>query len=175
MDCSRTMLNQTNQINMNILAVDPSVNNVGLAYYKTAGLMEATLETALFHPEKGAILQKKGNQLIRFLHLKGWKPDKLIIEYPQWEGSQRGAIAAQQGYTLDLAYLCGMLVGWSGLGSKDIFLPTPRNWKGNLPKKATEHRVKEKFGFVTSQISEHEFDSVGLLMWWQDTQGNSIK
>lgn len=163
---------------MNILAIDPSVNNIGLAYYKTddTDLTIPRLETSLFHPEKSASLQKKGNQLCRFLYLRGWQRiNKLIIEYPQWEASQRGAIAAQQGYTLDIAYLCGHLVGWAKLGSEDVLLPTPIQWKGNLPKKATEHRVKEKFGFITSQISEHEIDACGLLFWWLHSQGNSIK
>lgn len=155
---------------MQILAIDPSVNNIGLAYYWQNPLGIMLLETALFHPEKGASLQKKGNQLLRFLHLKGWKPDVLVVEYPQWEASTRGAIASEMGYTLDLAYLCGVLVGWSQLASKDIFLPTPIQWKGNLPKSATEHRVKQKFGFVTSQISEHEVDACGLLMWWLELQ-----
>lgn len=148
---------------MILLAVDPSVNNIGLACYNTD---TKELRTKLFHPPKGEDIQVVGAAILRYLYISfvyREKVDKLVVEYPNFQGSEKGLIAMQKGYTLDLAYICGVLSTGLQLASSNVFLPTPLVWKGNMPKKATEARVQRKFG--TLQISEHEYDAVGMLMW----------
>lgn len=155
---------------MTILAIDPSVNNVGLARYNTD---TKKLRTWLHHPSRKLIGASKtqsmvhlGNSILRFIlveFLQGEKIDELVIEYPQWQGSTKGLIAMQKGYTLDLAFLTGVLATGFRLASCNVYTPTPMEWKGNIPKKATEKRVEKKFGSL--QISEHEYDAIGLLLW----------
>lgn len=147
---------------MKFLAVDPSINNVGLAYYNSD---TQVVRTRIFHPPK-LDLAPMGASILRFIFisfLQGEKVDKLIVEYPNFQGSTKGLIAMQQGYTLDLAYICGVLAGGMQLASADVMLPTPLEWKGNQPKAATELRVQRWFG--TLQISEHEYDALGLLLY----------
>lgn len=169
---------------MNILAIDPSIRNVGFAFFQTENpklTQDRFLSTYLHHPleiKRGNHLRMQaiGQDILQFLHLRvlqGKKINRLVIEYPQWENSQRGAIASEQGYTLDLAYICGLIVAYSNLpSSSSVLLPTPLIWKGNLPKKATESRVQQKFG--TLQISEHEYDACGLLLWGCEKWGLAI-
>lgn len=146
---------------MNILAIDPSINNVGLAWYSTE---KKKLRTKIYHPPKGPTLVSIGIQIIKSILI--WAPelDVIIIEYPQYEGSARGQIASQKGYTLDLSFLCGYIGGFFDLGSTNFLIPTPREWKGNRPKSATEAEVKKVFpSFVGS---EHEIDAVGMILWY---------
>lgn len=155
---------------MRILAVDPSVNNVGLALYDTE---TKRLQTHTHHPPnrkgKGGETQEMSHMMagvFRFIYislLQGKKIDKLVVEYPNWQGSERGLIAAQQGYTLDLAFIAGHLASSFGLTPSNIYLPTPSQWKGNAPKAATQARVQRMFG--TLQIDEHAYDAVGMIMW----------
>jgi hypothetical protein len=147
---------------MNILAIDPSINNVGIALYSTE---EKKLQTRLYHPPNGSLLRKADSIHLQ-LHLLtfGCFPDVIIIEYPQWQASTKGITAAKQGYTLDLAFLVGYILSkWTGKGCIH-FMPTPTEWKGQTPKKATEERVKKMFGDL--KISEHEFDACGMIIWY---------
>ena len=89
--------------------------------------------------------------------------DVLVIEYPNWQGSAKGLIAMQMGYTLDLAFMAGAMASSFGVMPENLYLPTPMQWKGNMPKTATVHRVQKEFGIL--QISEHEFDAVGMIQW----------
>lgn len=145
---------------MNILAIDPSVNNVGIAWYSTE---EKRLCTKLFHPPKGPTMVSIGIQIIKSIQtMKEF--DVIIMEYPQYEGSARGDIASKKGYTLDLAFLCGFIGGFFDLGSAKTLTPTPREWKGNRPKSATEAEVKKAFSSFVG--SEHEIDAVGMIFWY---------
>lgn len=152
---------------MKILTIDPSVNNVGIALYDT---QSSKLRTKLFHPKRDKdtpiyrVVREIYVATSLFLQEKKDTVDCLIVEYPNWQNSTKGLIAMQQGYTLDLAFIVGYLAGRFNLSSDKVHLPTPLQWKKNIPKAATERRVQRKFGPLS--ISEHEFDAVGLLMWF---------
>lgn len=150
---------------MRFLGVDPSVNDVGLAFYNDEA---ETLKTHTFKPIRGERTTTNiAIQIVRFMQisiLQGEKrPDYLVLEHPQWENSDRGHKAAAKGYTLDLAFLIGFIAGCSGLAGTKIFTPTPMEWKGNRPKTATEAQVKKKFPNL--RVTDHEYDAVGLILW----------
>lgn len=154
---------------MIILGIDPSVNNVGLALYNTE---TKELTTRVFHPSLRlkSHLPSLSVEICRFISVvflqKGKKVDKLIIEMPQWENSQRGKIAGQQGYTLNLAYLVGFFSGYFRLNPLDVYIPTPLLWKGQTPKSATENRMRKRYNLITVRLSDHEFDAIGLIDWF---------
>lgn len=156
---------------MNILAIDPSVNNVGIAWYSTE---EKKLSTKLYHPPKRLTQVAIAIQIIKAIQLLHAPIDVIIMEYPQYEGSARGAIASQKGYTLDLAFLCGFIGGFFDLGSAKTLMPTPREWKGNRPKTATEFEVLKEFPHLTNEVSEHEIDAVGMILWFLRTGNQKI-
>lgn len=151
---------------MTILAVDPSVNNIGLAFYDS---VSGKLRTRTLQPvkPKGDLAKAAlGCQIVRAIlveFLQGERIDVLVAEYPNWQNSTKGFIAAQQGYTLDLAYIVGCVhMGVCPQGI--VLLPTPLQWKGNMPKSATEAKVNGAFCNLP-KISEHEYDAVGLVLW----------
>lgn len=151
---------------MLILAVDPSINNVGLALYDTE---TKKLTTKVLHPPK-----LKRQYLLSWIDVTikiGFVvvPDILIIEYPTFQHSSRGHIAAQKGYLFDLAYIAGYLSAQSGLDPSCIHLPTPQQWKGNLPKAAVGRRFERRFGISADSITDHEFEAAMMIAWFLDS------
>lgn len=153
---------------MKILAIDPSVNNVGIAYYDTE---TKEIKTSCFHPNRTGKIGMDTRQIYSHLILrygllqKEKKPDVLILEYPNWQGSTKGLIAMQQGYTIDLAFVVGHLSGL--INAPHCQMPTPLDWKKNIPKAATQARVRRYFSPQSfNHISEHEFDALGMIIWY---------
>lgn len=158
---------------MIILGVDPSVKNIGLALFDTH---TQKLSLDEFHPirTKETSIASIGVQIARHIliaFLQGKKrPDKIIIEYPEFQGSERGLIAAQRGYTLDLAFVVGYLAGSLGIAARDVYTPTPSEWKQNLPKKAVELRFKRRF-LVDTKVSDHKFEAAMMIDWYLKNHG----
>lgn len=150
---------------MKILGIDPSVENVGIAWYDTDS---RKLKTQTFHPyrKKETTTTNIGVQITKQIILNGWRNvDYFVIEHPQWEDSQRGRMAMQKGYTLDLAFLCGYLSSSVGLPASSIWTPTPMEWKGNLPKIAVGHRFEKRFLVSANSITDHEFEAAMMIDW----------
>lgn len=153
---------------MIILGLDPSVNNVGLALLNSD---TGDCQTWTFHPKrtKETPMTQVGAQLARFIFLSVLqgkiRPDLVVAEYPQWEGSERGLIAAQQGYTLDLAFIVGYAVATLGLVPTKIMTPTPMEWKGNMPKTAVKARFEKYFEISADGISDHEYEAAMMAVW----------
>lgn len=152
---------------MRILGIDPSINNVGIALYNTE---TCDLKMQTFHPKRPAPIANIGVQIARHIlisFLQGEKrPDALVIEYPEWQNSERGIIAMQQGYTLDLAFVVGFLCGSLGIKASACHTPTPSQWKGNLPKKAVGLRFERRFLACSKEISDHEFEAAMMIDWF---------
>jgi len=151
---------------MIICAVDPSVNNVGIALYDTK---INKLQLWQFHPPKLQIQYVASciaNEI--FLASIEEKVNVIIIEYPTFQNSAKGHIAAQKGYTLDLAYIAGAVPALLRLNSDQIHLPTPLRWKGNAPKAAVGRRFERRFGLESTKYSDHEFEAAMMIAWFMD-------
>lgn len=152
---------------MIVMGIDPSINNVGIALFDTD---TKELKVECFKPKKGTIInvcvQITRFILIEFLQKKK-RPEWIICEYPQWENSERGRIAAQKGYTFALACIAGYLCGALGIAASKCFTPTPREWKGNMPKSAVEIRFKRRFLVDPKiRVSDHEFEAAMMIDWF---------
>lgn len=152
---------------MRYLGIDPSVNNVGIAFYDDE---TDELVTATFHPKRlsETTSTQIAVQIVRYILiqlLQGRKrADYIVLEHPQWEDSQRGNQAAAKGYTLDLAFLVGYIAGSMGLAATKTFTPTPLEWKGNMPKTAVESRFKKRWP-KHRKVSDHEFEAAMMIDW----------
>lgn len=147
-------------------AIDPSINNIGLAILQTHGKGEVWLNRALtFYPDEEDKIADKVEKAFKYFVKNGWvytsPPMQLIMEYPQYMTAQRGIIAAQKGYTLDLAFICGLFQGLFQIPNDDVFLYTPQQWLGNRPKTATEAKFKRVFPHNKPE-SEHSTDAAML-------------
>lgn len=115
------------------------------------------------------------------------EPNRLVIEWPEFQSGQRGYDAARQGSTLKLAGFCGFLLAvWDLYGARMrqeqrpvvIDMPaliTPSQWKGEVPKPVTQSRVNEKFGLeLKNGIEWNCSDAIGLGAWAVEHTGYKI-
>lgn len=87
---------------------------------------------------------------------------KVYIEYPAYFASVGGEMVAKRGDLCKLTYLVGMLAGRGCLYANSILLPV-NQWKGQLPKKVVENRVKKVLGNeFNGKYPSHVYDSIGM-------------
>lgn len=154
---------------MKILGVDPSVNNVGLAYWDSNRLF---LKTTTFHPKRDSesSISSVAVQVARFIHIDflagEGRLDGLVMEFPQFENSDRGHQAMIKGFLFDLAFILGYLGGCLGVKASDIKTPTPNQWKGQMPKKAVGLRFDKTYGLDYEDYSDHEYEAAMMIQWY---------
>jgi len=150
----------------NIVAVDPSVNNVGISFAKFNPQTKEVSErsTKLVKP-RGSDLEQTARNLINAMRFEfaSLQIHTLVLEYPEFFSSMKGAVAATQGFTLDLAYICGRIAG--EFSKAKTVLYTPSQWKGQQPKKAIEFKFNRLFGKWKgwANKSEHEQEATMML------------
>lgn len=150
-----------------IVAIDPSLNNIGIAWTIDSG---QNLHWQAFHPlylpkvDKATRLEWVGHSLVKKLEqLRITDADILVIEYPNFQTSVRGAIAAEKGYTIDLGFLAGYLT--RAFSSADVYMPTPIEWKGQQPKEAIGKKFTKWTGVDYNTVSDHEYEAVMMIKW----------
>jgi hypothetical protein len=161
-----------------LLAIDPSINNLGYAMFDMghgAGnqydLTSGAWIYGLIHP-KGKYIQHKWRDTFRqLLDRLDKRPTHFASEWPTFFTGQRGMIAAQMGYTIDLAGIVGYLAGRFAVRADWIALWTPQQWKGSVPKHITERKFVRLFGdgakkAIRRGISNDEIDAVMIAEFW---------
>ncbi len=149
---------------MKYIAIDPSINNIGVAIMNDGDLTTRTLSPT----EKGK------DYLMSFLRVafRNVQCDVLICEYPNFQTSQRGIIAAQQGYTLNLAFVCGFVAAI--IDAKKVVMATPTEWKGQTPKHIIGARYTQWTGEDFNEISDHEYEAAMMIEWYIRTGGRLL-
>lgn len=150
---------------MIFLAIDPSIENIGLASFNTKK-----------NEWKSAYVKLNGiNRQMRMIDLKdeiltflnGRAPDHLVVEYPAFYSSQKGQIAAHNNWTIDLAFICGFLFGRMVETHRDFSPLTAIEWKGNVRKEMTARKLMRKFQRTNiAHLSEHEIDAIMMLYYF---------
>lgn len=146
---------------MIILAIDPSVaQRSGWATYDT--------ETKVW---KWGHFDSEGiNFKVRCANLKSdiirkiGHFDEFVGEWPMYYASERGQIAAQQSYTINLAGMIMYIVGWFQLESKLVHLYTAPDWKGSVPKQVTARRFYKHFGIEIKDVDHNTIDACMMLL-----------
>jgi len=129
---------------MRILAIDPSVNRIGWALYDTTAKDFNSIESwnfGWFSPPDGGGLTQKMSSIK--LHFSRAVADHLVCERPMFFDSERGRIAAKEGYTNNLAMVIGTIYGC--LPSIQLYLYTPQQWKGSVSKEITLVKFRKIF------------------------------
>jgi Holliday junction resolvasome RuvABC endonuclease subunit len=152
---------------MNILSIDPSVRNIGVAILQLEDKkLKQVLEYTWHCPDdiKDQLVRLANNA---YIHICRWigviKFDYIVIEYPQFMMGDKGLIAAQRGYTIDLAFISGYLAAKFNTQGSQIFIYTPMQWKGTKPKSATQAAYERlNFGTRTCNPTEHSIDAAML-------------
>lgn len=157
---------------MIFLSVDPSINHVGFA---TLQMPEADWNWGVYETDPSANLLYRVKETADFL-LARIPPSEtlvqLIIEYPSFRGDTKGKIAAMQGYTLDLAMICGYLASAVNLPMCQVFFYTPQQWKGQKNKHMVECAFLRTFGDQYKGTSDHAFEAA--MMLYKHCQKNDL-
>lgn len=184
---------------MRVLSIDPSVNHVGWTVFDTKHEQVEVFRLALKGGVKGKAPKNKlaefalnakqaawtwgtfelegSSLMMRIVDLlqqinavhDGFNFDYLITEKPAFFDNQRGIIAARQNYTIDLAYINGMVGGWMHMDHRKHHTITAITWKGSVSKEVTGKHFFRCFPGRTKGISEHSIDSTMLLHYWLQT------
>lgn len=153
-----------------IIAIDPSINKIGIATLQIPTLVKRreiwkafTYTTDREMSLTGICHQilSKVKQAIGIYHV-----ESIVLEYPTFRGDTKGILAAKQGYTIDIAYIVGYLVGELHISPLNVHLYTPQQWKGNKPKTATEaafKRILLPLNPHLQNIDEHAIDAIMML------------
>lgn len=154
---------------MNILSLDPSLNSVGVALSIGGRIPRtATLNPRGCHEwkDRGRKMMQITENLIRqvddFLGEDTFNIG--IIEYPNFQVSTRGLIAGQKGYTIDLGFICGVIL--SRYPTQRWYLPTPIEWKGTQPKEAMGKKFTRWTGIDYRSITDHEYEAAMMIKWY---------
>ncbi len=157
-----------------ILALDPSVNEVGWAV--VTGMWRD--EDGVWHDEnaewkwgmwKLSALSYtfKLHELREYIDL--WlggleEGDLFVGEWPAFFDNMRGNVAAKKGYTIDLAGILCYIMGYYRLPWQSICLLTAAQWKGNLPKEITKMRFFKALGVQAYKVDHNAVDAC-MLLW----------
>lgn len=159
-----------------ILSLDPSINSIGwatLPYPYPEGCLCRLKSGWDFNCFKlqGNTLQEK---LIRYQKWLQRLHDKfdiihLIIEEPTFHHSQRGHIAARQGWIIQLGLLVGFTIAFLDAATTHTLIP-PARWKGMVPKAVTFTKFQRTFLDHTNwkwHDSDNDvIDAIMLLHYW---------
>lgn len=145
---------------MNILAIDPSVNDIGWCVWDGKFFDGGTISF-----EHHLHLHERLNQFkSQLILLNTISPiHQLVYEEPSFMASAKGKIAAQKGYTINLGIVCGFAMGCLDMGPVDMFGYTPNQWKGTVPKHVTEAKYIRTFGEPHPFPTDHEVDATMML------------
>lgn len=146
---------------MIILAIDPSVaNRTGWATYDTEK-----------KDWKWGFWQSEGiNFKVRCVNLRNDiirdipHFDQLIVEWPMYYTGERGQIAAQQNFTINLAGMGMYIAGYFQIEPKNLFLCTAPSWKGTVPKQVTARRFYKFFGLHLKDVDHNTIDATMMLL-----------
>jgi len=153
-----------------LLAVDPSINNMGCALFVVSS--KRLMSAELLHPEKDA---KDFTDKSFSLYLKIKKVivdhsvDIMVMEMPEkWDTA--GFMSRESGAIQKLVFVCGVI--YSLRYDIEVKVVTPSKWKGQLPKEVTRNRLT-KFYVPSFYKKEEEWkkvnhnivDAIGIGHW----------
>lgn len=163
---------------MKILSIDPSVNNVGFVVVDLAAKsVNDRWQWGMIHPQGNNLQAKLANTVDEINYaVKIEDITHLITEWPTFFGSVAGSIAAQKGYTINLAAVNSYLAGSFGFRDNRWIMLTATEWKGSVTKAITMRKFLRFFKGANldlrSTISEHEIDALMMAHYWIRVQWN---
>ena len=155
-----------------VLFVDPGLSGTGLAHFQKirhsprGKTLEPNITLSITPPRKGdwkvkclAVMEEFASALTAI------DPYYVVLEFQEIWGDAVSQAAAKKGDLQKLTYLTGAM-GWE-VHNRCPYFPIsvkPTTWKGQLPKKAVDARIKKYLG---KSYKNHISDAVGMGLWAQ--------
>lgn len=147
------------------VGIDPGMRSTGLCLYDNGVFRAVTI-----HPKSDTLADKI------------WEITNVVAEYVRFNAKTPLdilAIERMQIYTTDkskgdpndlipLAMLGGAVL--ARLYAREILLPTPASWKGQVPKTIHHQRIRAKVPTL-GRCSKDALDAVGLVLWGLERHG----
>lgn len=157
---------------MKILALDPSVmNRCGWATcdleWGPDGKLTKELWNWGFWEISGMNFQMRCNDLKDYIEQSPEVQEftHLVCEWPTFYDSAKGQIAAQQGYTINLAGIAMFIAGWFHVTHQRLCLYTAPDWKGTVKKAVTARRFFKLFGLDEMKVDHNAIDACMMLVY----------
>lgn len=146
-------------MNENNISIDPGLNGTGYAIWdKKWNLLDngVIIFSDRYELETRINLYSSA---VRNLVLKN-HCKFLYIEYPAFFNTVKGSVTASGGGLVKLSVLIGAICGRSRILYE--FVPVVK-WKGQLPKKVVENRIKGILPKVNAK--SHDWDAIGIGLY----------
>lgn len=176
-DTKMPITKRSNNI-MRILALDPSVMNrcgwavveleweksIDLPLHQRGKLLRDDWDFGSFEIS-GLNFQMRCSDLKDWIVQLGFAFDTLVCEWPTFYASAKGQIAAQQGYTINLAGIAMYIAGFFQVDFRRLFLYTAPDWKGTVKKAVTARRFFKLFNIDPMKVDHDTIDACMMLVW----------
>lgn len=160
---------------MKIIAIDPSVNEVGwamvegLTHDATGWHDEDADWTWGFWKIRSNSLQFKLKEITEWIIIDcgglNHEEDMLVVEWPAYFDGAKGHVASKMGYTINLAAVCAYIAGYFRLPWNRWHAITATEWKGNISKEITRQRFFKHMGIKQIyKVNHNAVDAVMLLL-----------
>ncbi len=159
-----------------ILALDPSVMNrcgwacVVLTFNEFGAVEKDEWDFGFFEID-GTNFQMRCSDLKDHITHLAFEFDILVVEWPTFYAGTKGQIAAQQGYTINLAGIAMYVAGYFHVDFRKLFLYTAPNWKGTVKKAVTARRFFRMFGMSELKVDHNAIDACMMLVYHCRQQG----
>ena len=95
---------------------------------------------------------------------------QIVIEMPGFQSSLKGQKSAER---QDLSKLCAsfgciLTIFLEFFTPDQISLVTPIEWKGQVPKKVTRMRMKQRYGELVDSLSSDQVDGLGIAVYYYE-------
>jgi len=176
-----------------ILAIDPSINNLGWAVYHSGGtpndlhgtyyddyrqVYRNSWNYGLFNPDNSRLPTSLCRYFLDAISANSYRITKAVVEMPTFFNSQVGRIAAKQGHTSRLAWIDGYVAGYFHLEDGSYTEYTPTEWKGTMTKAMTRAKMIRDFNLSQTDralnLKDDTIDAIMLLKYYLEQNPNLI-
>jgi len=96
--------------------------------------------------------------------LDSCRTERVVIELPHTYAAGKGTVARNSGAIMKLGALVFSIRSTALMEGVDVTLVSVAKWKGNLPKKITQKRIRTRWGWEGK--NHNEADAVGIGDWY---------
>jgi len=155
----------------NTMAIDPGLQGTGYAIWVAGKRAKPIMPVdvgVLYGPRGEEWMPRADRIAVQISDLvQQYEVKRIICEEMESYNTAKSSMA-WKGDLQRTVFLIGMIHGMTRLRVKRFILVPPREWKGQLPKSVTIHRVREALGAracIDLDIKTHAWDAVGIGLW----------
>lgn len=147
-----------------LISIDPGITGSGVTVWDTSQktIIRSFVVSKVIYPGKClTYVNKWMNVHFKIIKLiQQYPPQKVVIEIPVTNYNRAGQ---KDSDIYKLSFLCGSLAGYCFERKIPVFLISPAEWKGSLPKRVTYSRVNKILG---RKLISHSNDSAGIGIYF---------